>query len=185
MNRGDEKLRVVIAARDELFGKSILKFVKNYRWPEKTEFHIIFVIEPNSWKNPMLLPKEAIEDLTEDELESAREVLEYMARHIYDAVPGVRVRRHLKHGDPCKEILGLSAALKANMIVLGSHTRTGVERMLLGSVASAVVAQAPCSTVVVRLSKADIEKELSFEFTLDDLPERMKEDVELCSESYR
>jgi nucleotide-binding universal stress UspA family protein len=47
------------------------------------------------------------------------------------------------------EILGQAAALPADLIVMGTHGRSGFERVLLGSVAERVLAKAPCPVLTV------------------------------------
>jgi nucleotide-binding universal stress UspA family protein len=59
----------------------------------------------------------------------------------YDAIPSAH---------PSVEICKIAHEMKASLIVLGSHGRTGVMRRLLGSVAEATVRHAPCSVFVVR-----------------------------------
>jgi universal stress protein A len=53
-------------------------------------------------------------------------------------------------GKPASEIVKTAADWPADLIVIGSHGRQGVERVLLGSVAEAVGRHAPCSVLVVR-----------------------------------
>lgn len=53
-------------------------------------------------------------------------------------------------GEPRREILEAAAKWPADVIVVGSHGRTGVHRLLLGSVSEAIVRHAPCSVEVVR-----------------------------------
>ena len=53
-------------------------------------------------------------------------------------------------GDPRTAILDTATAWKADLIVVGSHGRTGLDRFLLGSVAEGVVRHARCSVEVVR-----------------------------------
>jgi nucleotide-binding universal stress UspA family protein len=50
-------------------------------------------------------------------------------------------------------IAKLAAELPAALVVVGTHGRTGLRRMVLGSVAEAVVRTAPSSVLVVRLSR--------------------------------
>ena len=47
-------------------------------------------------------------------------------------------------------IINHAESKKADMIVIGTHGRTGLKRFLIGSVASGVVAHAKCSVLVVR-----------------------------------
>lgn len=53
-------------------------------------------------------------------------------------------------GDPGSRITEIAAARDAGLIVISSHGRTGLNRMLLGSVAERVVRLAPCPVLVLR-----------------------------------
>jgi len=53
-------------------------------------------------------------------------------------------------GNPAAEIVKTASEWSADVIVIGSHGRRGVERVLMGSVAEAVMRHAPCSVLVVR-----------------------------------
>ncbi len=53
-------------------------------------------------------------------------------------------------GDPAEEIIRLANIYKADLIVIGSRGLTGINRILLGSVSSQVVADAQCSVLVVK-----------------------------------
>jgi nucleotide-binding universal stress UspA family protein len=56
----------------------------------------------------------------------------------------------LTMGDPAGEIVRIAGEEGAEMIVLGTHGRSGMTRMLMGSVAEAVVRRAPCPVLVYR-----------------------------------
>jgi nucleotide-binding universal stress UspA family protein len=53
-------------------------------------------------------------------------------------------------GDPAEEIIRLAHIHTANLIVMGTRGLTGVNRVLQGSVSSQVVADSPCSVLVVK-----------------------------------
>ncbi|MGA8571930.1 MAG: universal stress protein [Desulfobaccales bacterium] len=53
-------------------------------------------------------------------------------------------------GHPYEAILQMAQAKKVNLIVLGSHGRTGLRRLLMGSTAERVIGQAPCPVLVVK-----------------------------------
>lgn len=63
---------------------------------------------------------------------------------------GLRARAEVRCGDPAQEIMDAAVEDEADLIVVGSHGRTGLERLLIGSVARNVVTHAPCSVLVVR-----------------------------------
>src|SRR5918995_3413399 len=63
---------------------------------------------------------------------------------------GVSARGVVKVGVAWEEIVGLAAEERADMIVMGTQGRTGLERVLLGSVAERVIRRAPCPVLTVR-----------------------------------
>ena len=53
-------------------------------------------------------------------------------------------------GDPAGEICRIAAEEGAELIVLGTHGRTGILRLLMGSVAESILRHAPCPVLVYR-----------------------------------
>ena len=66
------------------------------------------------------------------------------------SLSSVRVHSHLRLDAPATEVAQIAADLEADLVVVGTHGRRGVARILLGSVAEAVVRMAPCPVLVVR-----------------------------------
>src|SRR5262245_44784958 len=71
----------------------------------------------------------------------------------------VHVQHHLWEGQPVEQILHLAEEIRCDLIVMGTHGRKGVGRVLLGSVAEKVVRRAPCPVVTVRAPSAVVERE--------------------------
>jgi len=67
--------------------------------------------------------------------------------------PRIPVYHVLLEGDPAAEIVRYARHTGIDLIVLGTHGRTGLERFLMGSVAEKVLREAPCSVLVVKLPK--------------------------------
>jgi nucleotide-binding universal stress UspA family protein len=67
---------------------------------------------------------------------------------------GVAARFLIWHGDPGESITAAADAEGCDLIVVGTHGRTGFQRSLAGSVSDYVVRNAPCPVVVVRPSGA-------------------------------
>lgn len=63
---------------------------------------------------------------------------------------GVRARTLILEGTPWQAITRTAKAGRARMIVLGTHGRSGLSKLFLGSVAERVVAAAPCPVLTVR-----------------------------------
>ena len=63
---------------------------------------------------------------------------------------GLSAEADRSEGDAATEILAAAAASDADLIVIGTHGRTGLARLVLGSVARNVLQHATCSVLIVR-----------------------------------
>ncbi|MFC6865147.1 universal stress protein [Halomicroarcula sp. GCM10025817] len=100
----------------------------------------------------------------ETELEDrGREVVDRVAGMARDH--GIDVETAILHGDPAQRIVAYADEMDADLIVSGTHGRSGVERRLIGSVAERLVRQARCPVMTVRLPETNV--------TVDDKDEAM------------
>jgi nucleotide-binding universal stress UspA family protein len=67
--------------------------------------------------------------------------------------PKIAVSHVLLNGDPATEIIRYAADAGIDVIVIGTHGRTGTDRPAMGSVAEKVMREAPCSVLVVKLPR--------------------------------
>jgi nucleotide-binding universal stress UspA family protein len=67
----------------------------------------------------------------------------------------VFVEHRLEEGDPAGEILRVVRDTHCDLIVMGTHGRRGLSRLLLGSVAEQVMRKAPCPVVTVKTPIAE------------------------------
>jgi nucleotide-binding universal stress UspA family protein len=81
----------------------------------------------------------------------ARKALEEQLTNLRSPDPSLGVEHHLKEGDPAAEILRLAQETPVELIVMGMHGRTGLGRLLMGSVAEQVVRKAPCPVLTVKV----------------------------------
>ena|SRR6185295_4465270 len=63
---------------------------------------------------------------------------------------GLRTGFVVKHGSAADGLVEAVTEAGADLLVVGTHGRTGLERVLLGSVAEAVVRKAPCAVLTVK-----------------------------------
>lgn len=66
------------------------------------------------------------------------------------AMPGVKIEKQLRLGVPYVEIVEAAKDLGADMIVMGTTGKTGLEHFLLGSVAERIVRTATCPVLTIR-----------------------------------
>jgi nucleotide-binding universal stress UspA family protein len=72
-------------------------------------------------------------------------------------VSGLSVERRLTEGNPAAEIVRVAKENNCDLIVLGTHGRTGLGRLLMGSVAEQVVRKATCPVLTVKTPIAEKE----------------------------
>ncbi len=71
--------------------------------------------------------------------------------------PRVRIEQRLAEGNPAAEIVQAAAETGCDVIVMGTHGRTGLGRLLLGSVAEQVLRRAPCPVVTVKAPHPQVQ----------------------------
>jgi len=86
----------------------------------------------------------------------SEETLEARAEQLRQS--GVKTTWRVPTGGPHEEIIRTAEEERAGMIVMGTHGRSGLNRMLLGSVAERVIRLAPCPVLTVREPKAGREQ---------------------------
>jgi len=72
---------------------------------------------------------------------------------------GLNVEEIIVHGDAAAEIVRVAAEREVDLIVISSHGRTGLGRIIFGSTAEAVVRHARCPVLVVKPAEQEKEEE--------------------------
>lgn len=124
------------------------------------EVHLLCVTEPNIAN---VKPPEDLDapELTGTDVHRVQEfaqtrVADFKKKYPSLATPTVQV--HMDAGDPAEKIVNNAAKLNADLVVLGTHGRTGLKRLLIGSVAEKVVRLAGCPVLVVREKKHELSE---------------------------
>lgn len=84
--------------------------------------------------------------------ESAEKRLADLARHV--AVPGISVETSAEPGEPTESILSKASEIGADLIAMGTHGRSGLKRLFLGSNTERVVSAASCAVLTARVPAA-------------------------------
>ncbi len=144
----------IVAAIDfsELSDRSVLEALRLSKNYPEAELHVITVGSEDSGAVRLpgstlkVLPQEAAEEETREYV--ADLVQRYTASH---GAPSLeRIAVYTTTGHPAERVVALATALDADIIVIGTHGRTGLKRIVLGSVAEEVVRRAPCTVHVIR-----------------------------------
>jgi nucleotide-binding universal stress UspA family protein len=79
-----------------------------------------------------------------------RAALERMGQHLDGPDLKYPVETRLSQGDAAAEVLRTAGEVRADLIVMGTHGRTGLSRLLMGNVAESVLPEADCPVMVVK-----------------------------------
>ena len=82
--------------------------------------------------------------------EPSSERILQMLESVRPSDPKLAFTHRLVMGDPAAEIVAVAQAEQAELVVMGTHGRTGFSRFLMGSVAESVVRHAPCPVLIYR-----------------------------------
>ena len=126
--------------------KKAVKYIKQLKGAGAQEVIILHVIDE---KELLVLSRVAGQYL-QITTQIEREVAEEMAAIEADmTTEGFRVTLKVKRGIPFTEIMTTAAEEKASLIVMGSHGRSNIEEMLIGSVSENVIRHAKVPLLVI------------------------------------
>jgi len=110
--------------------------------------HVVYdVAKTAGW----YVPHVSIDEIYSDIERSARAELE---KTFIDEMRGLKdIERVVLKGIPYEEITKFAGDNNIDLVVLGTHGRKGIDRMLFGSTAEQIVRNAPCPVLSVRLPK--------------------------------
>lgn len=107
---------------------------------------------PHTWTDARLIRSgvdaAAYEEAAAPSRAQHEQLAQEMAQRLRDA--GIDARSQLRVGHPAEQIVKAAESWQADLVVMGSHGRTGLRRLLMGSVARNVLHHAPCSVLIVR-----------------------------------
>lgn len=139
-------MKILVGIDDSKFSQDVLRAVVTQFRTDHTQVRVLNVLQPLAPAPPQMAPGYAPE--LEDQKKPARELVERIAKELSAA--GFKVDTAVEVGDVRESIIDSAAEWGADLIVLGSHGRSGIRRYLLGSVAESVARHARCSVEIVR-----------------------------------
>jgi nucleotide-binding universal stress UspA family protein len=140
-------MKVLVGVDDSSFSRAAIEMVKRGPWAQ-AEF-IVASASPPIWPGPdQVIAADAVAELNRSQEAYHTETAQAAAKTLQSA--GLKATAKLLSGDPRRALLDEACHEKVDLIVVGSHGRSGVAKLVLGSVTSHIVTHAPCSVLVVR-----------------------------------
>lgn len=136
--------RILIGVDASPDAQAALKMVAARRWPPATETHVVVAVDEKMLRTvpPALLPSAPLaEGLAEQVARRATAALE---------AAGLSATYHVEPGDAARGLLRRAQEWGATSIFVGARGLSRGQRLLLGSVSTAVAMRAPCSVEIVR-----------------------------------
>jgi nucleotide-binding universal stress UspA family protein len=116
----------------------------------KTRLIVFHVIEPN-WvaEEPVYSGQPSVQFIGKRD-ENEHEAMKREMRDVYTPNHPIEIQYHAREGNPKTEILLMADEIRCDLIVMGTHGRTGLRWLLSGSVAIAVLREAQCPVLALR-----------------------------------
>jgi nucleotide-binding universal stress UspA family protein len=147
-------MKTLLAVDGSSFSRTACELVASQMRPQGAEVLVLQVVEPFFYSTPpQMAPGYAPEmvERLQDLLKQAEGSVAQAAESLRTA--GFTVHTRVVEAEVRTGILDVAAEWHADVIVLGSHGRRGLERFMLGSVAESVARHARCSVLIVRTSR--------------------------------
>lgn len=147
----DSQLQLLIGVDNSPYSNAAVEAVCRREWPKGTEVRLLAVVDtvmaitPDP-AQPSIMKWIEVGD--EDNWDEVRQVFQPSADKLRAA--GLEAAVMIRRGNPTNELLEEAETWAADCVFVGAKGMRGVDRLLLGSVSSAVSARAHCSVEVVR-----------------------------------
>lgn len=144
-------MNVLIAVDDSACSSLAITHVLEQCWPKGTEFRVLSVVEPvylqyateGGYLGPVIEAQQQF-------VEQTKSLVQAKLKELKQTLGQEYVQGHVVEGNAAECIMEMAKDWKADLIVLGSHGRRGLQRFFLGSVAEKVARYAPCSVEIVK-----------------------------------
>ena len=145
-------MKLLLAVDDSVWSRAAVSFIEHMAWPAGTEMFVLSAAAPTRALHAFGEFPDAPQIFTRELLEQQRkhheDIAERTAQRLRDRFSVVRAV--VATDDPREVIVDCAKREGIDLVVVGSHGRTGLKRLLLGSVSSHVVSHAPCHVLVVK-----------------------------------
>lgn len=147
-------MKILVAVDFGEYSQAQAKFLKHFSDEKNVQYKIVHVVEPIEWTVQPFFPEDIpqIDILRESRFKKTEELFSDFTKLIAKSVGNNQITTEMLEGSPAERIIDAAAEWQADLILVGSHGRTGLARFVLGSVSQSVAAHAKCSVTIARLA---------------------------------
>jgi nucleotide-binding universal stress UspA family protein len=140
-------MKILVGIEDSMFSYNAARSVAQRPWHPGTQVRLISAVEPD------LMSDYAVKE-QENVYQQASEAIDRAVAILRESPNKFEITTEIVEGSPKHVIVEEAERWGADLVVIGSHGRRGLQRFLLGSVSHAVALHAPCSVEIVRAPPA-------------------------------
>lgn len=141
-------MRILVGVDDSKNLDVMLKALVSQFHPEDTKIRVMHVVQPIGMAAVPQMSERYAPELLEQKRRAAVELVEPIANELKTA--RFETDTSVEIGNVTERMVGAAEEWHADLIVLGAHQHTWVERLLLGSTAESIARHARCSVEIVR-----------------------------------
>lgn len=127
--------------------QSLVPHVRTMVTKFSSELHVLFVARLFDYFTAIYVPHPSIRKFEEELIQGAQTRMAEFQQEYFSAL--AKVKTEVVLGDAAEQILSYAAENEMDMIIIGTHGRKGLDRILFGSVAEKVVKSSPIPVLVI------------------------------------
>jgi nucleotide-binding universal stress UspA family protein len=143
-------MKILLGIDDSEHSRAAVEWLKTAPWPRGTKVFVVSAVSV-----PVMVTTEVYaagpqmnEQVFQEAVRSGEELTAKTEKDLRAC--GFDTEARVLHGDPRVALVNFAGAIGAELLIVGSHGRSGIAKLILGSVAAHVVSHAPCSVLVIK-----------------------------------
>ncbi|MEO6521683.1 MAG: universal stress protein [Mucilaginibacter sp.] len=153
--------KILIGVDDSKFAENATQYGFELAYQFKADVALVHIVEPviTTPANDTSMMGSLIPSLNvgAEQVDMINAQQTYSQKLISDTIErygkGLTITQYNEMGDTADTIINCAAQFKADLIVIGTHSRTGFDRFLMGSVAESVIRHSPVAVLVVPMKE--------------------------------
>jgi len=144
--------KILVPTDFSVFADNALKQAIDIAKQNKSKIYLLHVIDDGFQQCAIdyCLDESIVQKVLKDSIKKATEKLQQEAKKINDDHSSIEIVYDAKRGIPYEEIIKEQEEKGIDLIVIGSHGKTGILKNLLGGVVDKVIKRAKCQVLLVR-----------------------------------
>lgn len=143
-------MKVLIAVDGSEYSMKAIEFLSERPWKSEDQFRILAVMETLPMEFGLGHLPETAQSYIDGMREECEKIVSVGKDRLSKKLPDHKIDIFVESGVVVEQICDMAESWPADLVVMGSHGRKGLERFLLGSVAEEVLKKATCSVEIVK-----------------------------------